>query len=182
MPHLPLPENLAGIVSLFAFRPETAQALNGIAEILLKGDESLSAWERELIATYVSHLNACKFCTRSHAAMVIALRNGDEALVEAVKQDYTTAPIRKKLKALLAIAARVQGDARRVSEADVTRAREAGASDRDIHDTVLIAAAFCMFNKYVDGLGTTEWAGGPEQYLERARLTVAGGYFHEKYD
>lgn len=181
MPHINVPENLAGIVSLFAFRPETAGALNGIAEVILKGDDSLSAWERELIATYVSHLNACKFCTNSHAAMVIALRNGDEAIVEAVKRDYTTAPIRPKLKALLAIAAQVQQDARRVAEADVARAREAGATDRDIHDTVLIAAAFCMFNKYVDGLGTTEWAGGQEQYLERARLTVAGGYFHESY-
>lgn len=181
MPHIKVPENLAGIVSLFAFSPETADPLNGLAEVLLKGDDLLSGWERELIASYVSYLNECKFCMNTHAAMITYLNGGDESVFEAVKKDFKTAPISEKLKALLNIAGKVQKEARKVLTADVEEAKKHGATDKEIHDTVLIAAAFCMYNKYVDGLATVEWPEGKEKYAERAKLTAEGSYFHEKY-
>jgi alkylhydroperoxidase/carboxymuconolactone decarboxylase family protein YurZ len=79
---------------------------------------------------------------------------GDAALVEKVKLDYANAPISPKLKALLAIAGKVQQDGKLVTAADVEAARKEGATDLEIHDTVLIAAAFSMYNRYVDGLDT----------------------------
>jgi len=179
MPHIDLPGNMAGIVSLFQFRPETSKPLNELAEILLHKPASLEVWERELIGAYVSYLSECKFCYNTHSAMVRYHKSGED-IMEAVKEDVDTAPISDKMKSLLKIAGTVQADARKVSSAQIDEARGHGANDNDIHDTVLIAATFCMYNKYVDGLATAEW-GSQEVYDERAKLTAEGGYFHEDY-
>jgi len=154
MPHIALPPDLPGIVSGFAFRPETAKPMRELAEVLLRGPNTLTSAEREMIAAFVSSRNECLFGRASHTAAAACHPQGDYALVEAVKRDYVSAPISPKLKALLAIAGRVQESGRQVTADDVQRARDEGASDREIHDTVLIAAAFSMFNRYVDGLAT----------------------------
>ena len=154
MPHINLPAELPGIVSGFAFRPETAKPMRELAEVLLRGPNTLSSAERETIAAFVSARNACHFCQASHSAAAAHHQGGDYSVVSAVKRDYETAPVSAKLKALLNIAAHVQESGRNVTSADVHRAREAGATDLEVHDTVLIAAAFCMFNRYVDGLAT----------------------------
>ena len=73
-------------------------------------------------------------------------------LVTAVLDNHETAPISDRMKALLTIALKVQQNGRFVTEDDITRARSFGANDLEIHDTVLVAAAFCMYNRYVDGL------------------------------
>ncbi|WP_020602354.1 carboxymuconolactone decarboxylase family protein [Spirosoma spitsbergense] len=154
MPHIQLPDDVPGIRSLVMYRPDTGKPLYDLAQVLLRGDSPLSTAERELIATYVSARNHCNFCTQSHEAAARALFGDEREVVDFVLNEYETAPVSDKMKALLTIAGRVQTDARTVSDADVTRAREHGATDRDIHDTVLIAATFCMFNRYVDGLAT----------------------------
>lgn len=155
MPHIQLPEGVPGIRSLAAYRPDTGRYLYEWAQTLLRGGDSpLSEAERELIAAYVSNRNKCTFCWSSHAAAARFLYKEDAKTVEFVLEDYQNAPISEKLKALLTIAGKVQTDARTVSEEDVALARSHGAVDRDIHDTVLIAATFCMFNRYVDGLAT----------------------------
>jgi uncharacterized peroxidase-related enzyme len=156
MAHIDLGSDLPGITGLFAFRPETARPLCDLAETLLRNDNALTRGERELIAAYVSELNACRFCCDSHSAFAAAQLESGAVVVEAVKRDPTTAPVSEKLRALLVIARQVQQSGRAVTPADVAAARAAGASDVEIHDTVLIAAAFCMFNRYVDGLAT--WA------------------------
>jgi uncharacterized peroxidase-related enzyme len=107
-----------------------------------------------MIATFVSTRNDCHFCQASHRAAAAHHHDGDYALVDAVRTDYPSAPISEKFKALLAIAGKVQESGKRVAPADIERARSEGATDREIHDAVLIAAAFCMFNRYVDGLAT----------------------------
>ncbi len=92
-----------------------------------------------------------------------------------MKLDPEQAPISDKLRGLLVIAAKVQEGGRSVTTADVAAARERGATDVEIHDTVLIAAAFCMFNRYVDGLAT--WAPtDPGAYEEMGRRIVERGY------
>lgn len=154
MPHIQLPDGVPGIRSLVLFRPDTGKPLYELAQVLLRGDSPLSQAERELIATYVSAQNDCNFCTQSHAAAARALFGDDREVVDFVLTEYQTAPISDKMKALLTIAGRVQTDARTVSDALVAQARSHGATDRDIHDTVLIAATFCLFNRYVDGLAT----------------------------
>jgi uncharacterized peroxidase-related enzyme len=154
MPHIQLPEGLPGIVSAFAFRPETAKPMRALAEILLRGPSTLTSGEREMIATLVSTRNDCYFCQTSHRAAAAHHLGGDYGLVDAVRFDYPNAPVSNKLKALLAIAAKVQQGGKNVTSEDVACARAEGASDLEIHDTVLIAAAFCMYNRYVDGLAT----------------------------
>jgi uncharacterized peroxidase-related enzyme len=177
MPHIELTEGLPGIRALFAFRPDTAQALCDLANALLYEPNSLSRAERELIATYVSSQNDCYYCQTSHGAIASAHLGGNDELVSGVKRNFEQAEISEKLKALLAIAGQVQQGGKQVQPADIDRARSAGASDREIHDTVLIAAAFCMYNRYVDGLAT--WAPtDSEGFKERAARVARSGYSH----
>jgi uncharacterized peroxidase-related enzyme len=175
MAHIQVPEGIPGIRSLLAFRPEVASQVSALADVLLHAPNSLTRGERELIASYVSGLNECTFCHHSHGA-IASCHFGDEgALVAAVDTDPERAPLSGKMKALLAVAARVQQSGRAVRDADIARARAEGASDVEIHDTVLIAAAFCMFNRYVDGLGA--WTPtDPAGYRERAQFVADQGY------
>src|SRR5580658_3325572 len=175
MPHIALPEGLPGIRGAMAFRPETAKPLNEIVEVLLRGPSTLSPGERELIATYVSYLNDCHYCQSSHGAIAAAHLNGDEDLVKRVKADFQHADISDKLKSLLVIAGKVQRGGKNVTAEDVADARNLGATDLEIHDTVLIAAAFCMYNRYVDGLGTIQ-PQDEASYRERGRRVARDGY------
>ena len=175
MPHIDLPEGVPGIRSALNYRPETAGPLLQLAEALLQADNTLSRGERELIAAYVSSLNRCYFCETSHSTFAAMQLEGGALLVDQVKRDPEEAPISDKLRALLAVAAKVQAGGKSVTGEDVAAARERGATDVEIHDTVLIAAAFCMYNRYVDGLAT--WAPtDPAAYDEMGRRVVERGY------
>jgi len=164
-----------GIIGPMRFRPETAQHLNGLAEVLLRAPNSLPPGERELIAAYVSGLNDCTFCCASHSAFAAEQLEPGMALVDQVRADLDTAPVSAKLRALLRIAGAVQQSGRAVTPALVEAARSAGATDVELHDTVLIAAAFCMFNRYVDGLGTFA-PPDAAAYTPMAKRIVAHGY------
>ncbi|WP_435353681.1 carboxymuconolactone decarboxylase family protein [Emticicia sp. SJ17W-69] len=168
MAHIELTEQLPGIRGLMAFRPSTATPLNALAEVLLRIDEGLSKGERELIATFVSSLNDCFFCQNIHGAVAQYYYSEEEDLVQKVKVDYQNAPISDKMKALLGIAANVQKGGKFVTPEQIEIAKKLGVTDIEIHDTVLIAAAFCMFNRYVDGLGTFA-PNAPAMYRERAK-------------
>ena len=175
MAHISLPDGLPGIRGPMAFRPETAKPLNDMADVLLSGPHTLSRGERELIATVVSSQNDCRYCQTIHGAIAAHHLDGDEALVVQVKADPERAPISDKLKALLVIAGKTAEGGKRVTAEDVARARQHGATDLEIHDTVLIAALFCMCNRYVDGLAT--WApNDPDFYRQRAALIAEHGY------
>jgi len=174
MPHINLPEGIPGIVSGYTYRPEVAKPMRELAHILLFGPGSLTSGERELIATYVSAENGCQFCELSHGAAA-ACHLGDPAIVEQVRTDFHAASITDKLKALLNIAGKVQKDGKFVTSADVEAARKEGATDGEIHDTVLIAAAFCMYNRYVDGLAMWQPL-DPALYAQMGARLAAEGY------
>jgi uncharacterized peroxidase-related enzyme len=175
MAHISLPEGIPGIRGPMMFRPETARPMNELAEVLLCGPSSLTRGERELIAAFVSAQNECNYCQTIHGAIAACHLGGDEEIVRRVKFDFEQAAVSDKLKALLAIAGKVQQGGKNVTAAHIERARHAGASDLEIHDTVLIAAMFCMCNRYVDGLAT--WApDDPEFYRQRAMKIAAEGY------
>jgi uncharacterized peroxidase-related enzyme len=177
MAHINLPEGIPGILGPMAFSPETAVPLNALAEVLLRAPNSLSSGDREMIATYVSSQNACFFCQSVHGAAAANYWGGQEKLVADAKLNFEATPISAKLKALLNVAGQVQKGGKSVTPADIQRARDEGATDKEIHDTVLIAAAFCMFNRYVDGLAT--WAPtDPERYRESGRRIAKQGYIH----
>ena len=175
MPHIKLPEGFPGIRGPMAFSPATTKPLRELAEVLLHAPNTLSPGERELIATYVSTQNDCYYCQTAHGAIAAHHLGGNYQLVDEVKGDCEAAPISDKLKALLAIAGKVQQDGKRVTTEDIDRARRQGATDKEIHDTVLIAAAFCMYNRYVDGLAT--WAPRDQEvYRQIGAKTAAEGY------
>jgi uncharacterized peroxidase-related enzyme len=176
MAHIDLGNDLPGIRGPMAFRPETAKPLNALAEILLRDDNNtLTRGERELIGAYVSSLNDCFFCQNVHGAMAQHYMQCDMPFIDSIKKDYTTTPISEKLKALLSIAGSVQKAGKTVTPEQIEKARGFGATDKEIHDTVLIAAAFCMFNRYVDGLAT--WAPQDRQfYVKRAPMRAEEGY------
>ena len=154
MAHIKVPEGVPGIRSLVMFRPETGKPLYELAQVLLRGESPLSEAERELIAAYVSNRNDTMFCMMSHAAAARHLYGDDKNIVDDVLKDMPQSGISDKLKALLHIAGKVQVLGKEVIAGDIAAARKQGADDREIHDTVLIAATFCMFNRYVDGLAS----------------------------
>jgi uncharacterized peroxidase-related enzyme len=168
-------EQLPGIVGLLDYSPATGRALTDLANVLLVADSTLTKAERELIAASVSYWNDCHFCHTSHAAAAVAHFDSDISLIDDIKQGLPNTPVSGKLRVLLNIAHHVQQGGKKVTEEDIAAARRAGATDKEIHDTVLIAAAFCMYNRYVDGLGT--WAPAKnEDYLEMGRKIAHLGY------
>ena len=175
MPHIDLQNNFPGIRSAMAYRPETATPMSALAEILLRDTDGLSRADREIIGMHVSHLNDCFYCDHSHGEIACIYLDNDRNLIDSIRNGYQEAAISSKLKSLLTIAASVQKGGKHVTAEQIATAKAEGATDRDIHDTVLIAAAFCMFNRYVDGLGTftpTDMS----SYPLRARQVVENGY------
>ena len=175
MPHITLNSAEPGIRGLLRYRPETGRPLSELTEVLLRGPGTLTRGERELIAAYVSSLNGCRYCSSSHSACAAAQLPGGMALVEQVRADAPSAPVPAKLKALLVIAAAVQRGGLDVTAGQVAAARAEGATDLEIHDTVLIAAVFCMVNRYVDGLATIA-PDDPAVYAAGAQLLIERGY------
>ncbi len=153
-PHIDIDATIPGIRSLVSYRPETGRPLYDLVQVLLRGPGTLPQADRELLAAYVSSLNQCRFCTQSHAAAARVLYGRKAAVVDAVLKGDTEAHISPKLTSLLRIAERVQVSGKNVSPADIDFAKRYGATESEIHDTVLIAATFCMFNRYVDGLNS----------------------------
>jgi uncharacterized peroxidase-related enzyme len=178
MAHIQLPDGLPGIAGPLAYSPGTAKPLLELAETLLRGPNSLTPAEREMIAARVSYRNHCDFCQLSHSAAAAAHLNGNYDLVEQIKLNPETADVSDKLKALLVIADKVQESGKRVTDGDVVEARQHGATDKEIHDTVLIAAAFCMYNRYVDGLATWQ-PREREAYRQMGEQLAREGYVRE---
>src|SRR3978361_678624 len=176
MAHIELNNELPGIRGLMAYRPETEAPLNALAEMLLRNDDNtLTRGQRELIGAYVSFLNDCFFCQNVHGAMAGHYLGCNIEQIDQIKQDFKSTDLADKMKALLSIAGSVQKGGKNVTERQIQEARNAGATDIEIHDTVLIAAAFCMFNRYVDGLAT--WASTDRQfYVNRAPQRALEGY------
>jgi uncharacterized peroxidase-related enzyme len=178
MAYIKLNNQLPGITGLLENRPDTGDHIRALTQVLLRGESSLTEMERELIATLVSYRNECRFCTSAHAATVKAL-GGDDELLDKVFHDPDNAPVSDKMKALLNITAKVQKLGKEVTTEDVERAKLHGASDLEIHDTVLIAALFCLYNRYVDGLGTYS-PEDPGYYEKLAQRLVTVGYMRPR--
>lgn len=153
MPHIELESHLPGITGLLEYRKDTGEPIRVLTQILLRGPSTLTEAERELIATVVSHGNQCKFCTAAHAAAVNMML-GENETSATVRTDIETAPVSKKMKALLTISKLTGQSGKLVTPDHINRAKAAGATDIEIHDTVLIAALFSLYNRYVDGMAT----------------------------
>lgn len=184
MPYIPLEDHLPGITGLLEYRKDSAQPIRDLTQFLLRGPSTLTEGERELIATIVSHGNQCSFCTAAHTAAADLLL-GECETTERIKKDLSTAPVSDKMKALLTIAVQVQKSGKNVTAESIGAAKAAGATDVEIHDTVLIAALFCLYNRYVDGLSTVtpsdpEFYKGLAQRIAKGYQRLPQGYDHLK--
>lgn len=175
MPHINVNPDLPGIRQLMDFSPETATPMGKLANLMLRSNEGLTMAEREAIGAYVSYLNDCFYCAQSHGAIMTCYLEDDDQLFNQVKRNYLRADISNKMKALLTIAGSVQKGGKHVTKEQIEKAKLEGATDRDIHDTVLIAAMFCMFNRYVDGLAANT-PSDLSSYPLRAQQIAAHGY------
>lgn len=175
MAYITVQEGVPGIRSLFNFSPETGKPLCDLAEALLRGPSPMSSAERELIAAYVSHRNNCMFCMNSHAAAARCWYGEEKEIVDELLKEKSADSLSEKMKALLLIAGKVQENGKKVTPADIDAARKAGATDNDIHDAVLIAASFSMFNRYVDGLASFTPT-GEDAYAEMGKRMSEKGY------
>lgn len=181
MPHIPLPSHLPGITGLLEYRQDSAGPIRELTQVILRGPGTLSFAEREMIATVVSQANECRFCSAAHAAVTEVLM-GETETCELVRADFETAPVSEKMKGLLNIARLTQRGGRFVTEQAVERAKKAGATEMEIHDTVLIAALFCLYNKYVDGLAT-DLPDDPDYFRRLGeRIAVSYGRRPEGYE
>jgi uncharacterized peroxidase-related enzyme len=174
MPYISLESHLPGITGLLEYSKGTAEPIRDLTQFLLRGPSSLTEAERELIATVVSHGNECVFCTTAHTAAADLLA-GEAQTTQKVKENISTAPVSEKMKALLTIAALTRQSGKKVTAESIELAKVAGATDVEIHDTVLIAALFCLYNRYVDGLGTA-LPENPAYYNTLADRLVNHGY------
>lgn len=184
MPYIKVEEHLPGITGLLEYRKDSAEPIRNLTQFLLRGPNTLTSGERELIATLVSHRNECRFCSTAHTAAADLLL-GDCDITQKIKQDIAIAPVSEKMKALLTIAGQVQQSGKNVSTASIEVAKKAGATDVEIHDTVLIAALFCLYNRYVDGLSTIAptdptFYEGLAQRIAKSYMRSPTGYDHLK--
>ena len=175
MAYIDVEEGVPGIRSLFQFSPETGNPLCQLAEVLLRGNSPLRSAERELIAAYVSNRNGCMFCMNSHAAAARCWYGKEKQIVDELLHEKNARLLSEKMKALLLIAGKVQVSGKSVTPDDIEYARKAGANDADIHDTVLIAASFSMFNRNVDGLSAYT-PSGEAVYEEMGKRMCEKGY------
>lgn len=178
MPHIELEEHLPGVTGLLEFRKDTAEPLRQLTEILLRGSSTLTSGERELIATIVSYRNKCVYCATSHTAFADAYL-GENLTSDLMKQSIDLMDISDKMKALLKIAEQVQISGKNVTSELVENAKKAGASDMELHDTVMIAALFSFYNRYVDGLATFA-PSDPKYYSDMAQRIKENGYYRPK--
>ena len=175
MPHIPLHPDLYGITSLLNFRKETAEPLCRLTQILLRGESTLLESEREMIAAYVSSLNDCTFCASAHSAATCLLPGGIETGIQPMEKNLEKFEIGDKMISLLKIAGKVQQNGTLVHREDIEFAKTQGATDLEIHDTVLIASLFCLYNRYVDGLATITPI-DPEYYIILGKRITTRGY------
>lgn len=182
MAHIELSQPLPGIVGLLVTQPQTGEVLTDLAELILRQRQSptFTSAEREMVAAYVSYLNNCVFCSESHAGAANA-HAGVDGFAQSVWQDMEKNAPSAKMRALLAIAKKVQSlNFKQVTKADVEAALELGATESDVHDAILISAAFCMYNRYVDGLGTLCPPRGHVMYQEMGKDLAFKGYKRER--
>ena len=174
--------DVPGIVVAMRLSPELGVHLRGLADALLVNEfagSTLSRAERELLATAVSAGNDCFYCMDSHGAFAGALFekakvHNFEVVIDSIKSGRSDG-VSPKMAALLHIARAVQRHARSVTQADITAALAAGATDADTQLAVLIASAFCMYNRMVDGL-RAKTPPSPEAYRARAKEIAEHGY------
>ena len=173
MAHVTLNSDLPGITGLLNTWPLPGEPIRDLTQYILRGENSLSEGERELIASMVCVGNSCQFCSNAHIAAA-ARYIGSKETVNAILQQPFGGEVDNRIAHLLEISGAVGISGSLVTESMIESAKQAGATDLEIHDTIMIAALFSFYNRYVDGLATD--LPENESYYEMLadRLTTSG--------
>ncbi len=157
-PSLPETPHLSDVFKAF---PEQVRPLLAYHDALLRGESPLSVGERELIAAYVSGLNACSFCFGAHKLYARAF-GIEERVIDALVSDLETAPVEAKLKPILRYVAKMKDLPPKLTEADARAVYDAGWSERALYDAVQVAALFHFMNRIIEGTGVSfDYAANP---------------------
>ena len=166
-----LPED-AGVRHILSLNAEAGRALIALHSAVLRRDTALTAAHKELLAAYVSGLNACSYCHGVHRETAIAF-GVDEKLIESLLSDPARAPVEARLRPLLAYARKLTLEPARMVAADANAVFEAGWSECDLHDAVLTVCLFNFMNRLLEGHGVK---GSPAIFEERGRALARDGY------
>lgn len=156
MPYIPIINNSPGIVGLLDTYTDTGKVLRNLADVLLnKNSDAFSKVERETVASYVSFLNNCNFCYKSHSAIADYLwsSKGQTKKIFNEIENENFSP-KNKIEILLYISKKLQACPQGLIQKDINLLISFNFTPNDINDLILIISSFCMFNRYVDGLGT----------------------------
>lgn len=137
---------------LFRRFPHSIPPLLDYHDRLLRDPSPLTVAEREMIAAYVSSLNACDFC---HGAHVIAagVYGIEEELIVSLLADLNSAPVHERLKSILSYVGKLTRTPDQMTPADARRVYEAGWDEQALFDAVSVCALFNMMNRIVNGAG-----------------------------
>lgn len=178
MPYIPIINNTPGIVGLLDTYTDTGKVLRNLADILLnKNSNAFIKAERETVASYVSFLNNCNFCYKSHSSIADCLwkRKGQTKeyidKIETLEETMSSS----KIETLLYIAKKLHACPQGVKQEDIDLLFTFNFTPDDINDLILIISSFCMFNRYVDGLGTFH-ALDDDMYNNMAEKIAINGY------
>lgn len=172
MTYLPsLPQD-AVLLDVFRAYPETSRPLLDYHQALLRGPSPLTVTERELIAAYVSGLNACRYCHGVHQATAEVFGIGEDTLA-ALLTDVSAAPVPERMKPLLRYTGKLTLTPAKITSDDAETVLAAGWEEKALHDAVAVCGLFNLMNRLVDGLGITA---GEEYFRTSARRLAEIGY------
>ena len=172
MAYLPSLPDDAVLLDVFRAYPQTARPLLAYHQALLRGPSPLSVAERELIAAYVSGLNACRYCHGVHTATAQAF-GIPEGTLAALLDDVGTAPVAEPIKPLLRYAGKLTLTPARMTPADAQAVLAAGWPEQALYDAVAVCGLFNLMNRLVEGLGITA---GEDYFCTAAGRLSDGGY------
>jgi uncharacterized peroxidase-related enzyme len=155
---------------LYRAYPASCKPLGELTEAAMRGPSPFTQGERELIAAYVSGLNACHYCHNTHVAVAAAC-GVEPALIQALLADLDTAPVPAKMKPILRYAKKLTASPARMTEADAAAVYDAGWGDDALYSTVLVTALFNFYNRLVDGVGLALPEGYPAEAGKRLSTT-----------
>jgi uncharacterized peroxidase-related enzyme len=162
----------AGVRHILQLNTPAGRALVEFHTALLRGDSPLSPAQLELIAAYVSGLNACQYCYGVHSQVAQAF-GLEGSFIEALVADLDTARVDARMRPLLAYARKLTLTPAKMTQADADAVFAAGWSERALHDVVLTTCLFNFMNRLLDGHGCK---GGPEIYADRGKGLRERGY------
>lgn len=156
--------------------PDVCRPLGALTEAIMRGPAPFEQKERELIAAYVSGLNACRYCYGIHTAVAGAFDVSSSTL-EALLDDLETAPVKERLRPILRFARKLTLEPAKVAESDVGALRQAGWDDDAVFYTVSVVSLFNFYNRFADGIGLeipSGYAAQAADFLSREGYDVFG--------